>query len=176
MCAALINLFQTLQKRKKLSRGLMSVDNAFFEVRHSLRPQTRNFQKTLIMCSYILVGSFFCTGAMANDNKIDEQSKPVLIPNTPSLVESAHPPIKKESSGKNIYERFCVVCHRDGLMGAPKFRDESQWDKRLSDRAIEDLVTSVIKGKNAMPAKGTCYECTDDDIKSAVAYMMPQHD
>jgi cytochrome c5 len=83
-------------------------------------------------------------------------------------------PSEKESSGKKIYERYCVVCHRDGLVGAPKFRDEKNWSSRLSGRAIDELLVSVLNGLNAMPAKGTCYECNDEDIKSAVDYMLPK--
>lgn len=78
--------------------------------------------------------------------------------------------------GQKVYERFCVVCHRDGLVGAPKFHDEQAWKSRLSGRTLEELVASAMKGLNAMPAKGTCYECNEDDIKSAVEYMLPNHD
>lgn len=84
--------------------------------------------------------------------------------------------VKKENNGKKIYDRFCVVCHRDGLVGAPKFQDEKAWKSRLSNRTINDLVVSALKGLNAMPAKGTCYECNEEDIKSAVEYMLPNHD
>ncbi len=84
--------------------------------------------------------------------------------------------VKKENAGKKTYDRFCIVCHRDGLLGAPKFHDEQAWKKRLSDKSMSDLVASVIKGLNAMPAKGTCYECNEEDIKSAVEYMLPNHD
>ena len=31
-----------------------------------------------------------------------------------------------------------------------------------------------IKGKNAMPPKGTCQECSDSDIKAAIDYMVPK--
>ncbi|PJD95332.1 MAG: cytochrome c5 family protein [Legionella sp.] len=96
------------------------------------------------------------------------------IDNRSQAIESN--PNATESTGQKIYERFCVVCHRDGLVGAPKFRELSQWEKRLSGREIDELVASALKGKNAMPAKGTCYECTEDDLKSAVEYMLPHHD
>ncbi|RUR12020.1 cytochrome c5 family protein [Legionella sp. km772] len=83
---------------------------------------------------------------------------------------------EKQKVGKKIYERFCVVCHRDGLVGAPKFHDEQAWESRLAGKKLEELVASAIKGLNAMPAKGTCYECNEEDIKSAVEYMLPNHD
>lgn len=82
----------------------------------------------------------------------------------------------RSTPGQKIYERFCVVCHRDGLVGAPKFHDEQAWKSRLSGKTLNELVSSAVKGLNAMPAKGTCFECTEDDIKSAIEYMLPNHD
>jgi cytochrome c5 len=36
------------------------------------------------------------------------------------------------------------------------------------------LVASSIKGLNAMPAKGTCFKCMDEDLKAAISYMLPK--
>ncbi len=139
-----------------------------FALINLFQTQQKKLSCCFAFCCYLWLGMFFCTAVMANENTDGGQAEHVLTSNPPQL--------KSESPGKKVYERFCVVCHRDGLMGAPKFRDQAQWDKRLADRTIDDLVISVLKGKNAMPAKGTCYECSEDDIKSAVDYMMPQHD
>jgi cytochrome c5 len=79
-----------------------------------------------------------------------------------------------ESNAKNIYEQHCIICHRDGVAGAPKYRDGASWKARIGQRDIDALVVSAIKGKNAMPPKGTCQECTDSDIKAAIEYMVPQ--
>ena len=65
------------------------------------------------------------------------------------------------------------MCHRDGIAGAPKFRDENSWKPRLANANIDALIASAIKGKNAMPPKGTCQECSDSDIKAAIEYMVP---
>lgn len=77
-------------------------------------------------------------------------------------------------SGGTIYEKHCIICHQGGIAGAPKFRDEASWKPRLQGRDINDLLTSAIQGKNAMPARGTCQECNDSDIKAAIEYMVPQ--
>lgn len=82
----------------------------------------------------------------------------------------------KKKPGQVVYENHCIVCHRDGLAGAPKFHNEKEWKPRLSGRTIDDLVASSIKGLNAMPAKGTCNECSDADLKNAIQYMLPYHD
>lgn len=79
-------------------------------------------------------------------------------------------------SGQMIYEKHCIICHRDGIAGAPRFEQEADWTARMTGRNIDNLVTSAIQGINAMPAKGTCGECSDDDIKQAIEYMLPKND
>lgn len=78
--------------------------------------------------------------------------------------------------GQATYEKYCVVCHQNGLAGAPKFRNTSDWEPRLKGKQIQDLVKIATQGLNAMPPKGTCMECTDNDLKSAIEYMVPKHD
>ena len=81
---------------------------------------------------------------------------------------------EKKEPGLATYEQYCVVCHRDGLAGAPKFRDGADWKSRTTGRSIEELLATSIKGLNAMPPKGTCVECTDTDLKAAIQYMIPK--
>ncbi|MDI9819569.1 c-type cytochrome [Tatlockia sp. PL877] len=81
---------------------------------------------------------------------------------------------KEEIPGKAVYDRSCAVCHRDGVAGAPKFRVLSDWKSRLEEKKLEGLTASAIKGINAMPPKGTCMDCSDEDIKEAVQYMLPE--
>ena len=80
----------------------------------------------------------------------------------------------QEPPGQAIYEKNCSVCHRDGLAGAPKFRAAADWQSRLDKNTIDELVAIATKGLNAMPMKGTCTECTDEDLKNAIQYMLPQ--
>lgn len=89
-------------------------------------------------------------------------------------VEKASTTVETKEPGQETYEQYCTVCHRDGLAGAPKFRDENDWKPRLAGRTIDELVASAIKGLNAMPAKGTCVECTEAELKAAVQYMLPK--
>lgn len=94
-----------------------------------------------------------------------------------SLTEAA-PPAPQETAvktvpGQAIYEQYCMVCHRDGVASAPKFRDAADWAPRLANRKIDSLTATAIKGLNAMPAKGTCQECSETDIKAAIEYMVP---
>lgn len=82
--------------------------------------------------------------------------------------------VETKEPGQETYQQYCIVCHRDGLAGAPKFRNEQDWKPRLTKRELNDLLASSIKGLNAMPAKGTCIKCSDDDLKAAISYMLPK--
>ncbi|GGI89151.1 c-type cytochrome [Legionella impletisoli] len=92
-------------------------------------------------------------------------------------VEELQPeaqPVAEKAPGAEIYNTYCSVCHQAGVAGAPKFRAAEDWKARLSEKGISGLVTTAIKGINAMPPKGTCTKCTEEEIKQAVEYMVPQ--
>jgi cytochrome c5 len=78
------------------------------------------------------------------------------------------------SAGQATYEKYCSTCHRDGVAGAPRFRVAADWQPRLAKKTLDELVTSAMKGLNAMPAKGTCVDCSETDLKNAIQYMLPQ--
>lgn len=72
--------------------------------------------------------------------------------------------------GKAVYEKACATCHSIGLAGAPKFQNKEEWAPRLA-KGMDALVASVNNGMNAMPSKGACIDCTDEDFKAAIKYM-----
>lgn len=74
--------------------------------------------------------------------------------------------------GQQRYEETCHVCHGPGLAGAPKFGDKAEWAPRIADGGIETLVKRAIQGYKAMPPKGTCTNCSDEEIHKAVEYMV----
>jgi cytochrome c5 len=39
---------------------------------------------------------------------------------------------------------------------------------------MDVVMANVINGLNAMPARGLCVSCSDDDLKSLVDYMVNQ--
>lgn len=78
------------------------------------------------------------------------------------------------SRGKQVYEEYCIVCHRDGLINAPKYQNKQDWASRLAQKNKQQLLVSAMKGMNAMPAMGTCYNCTEADMLAAINYMVPE--
>ncbi|WP_323845948.1 cytochrome c5 family protein [Microbulbifer magnicolonia] len=74
-------------------------------------------------------------------------------------------------SGEDIYKASCSTCHATGAAGAPKFGDAGAWGPRIG-KGMDTLYTHAINGFNAMPAKGLCMDCSEDEVKAAVDYMV----
>lgn len=101
------------------------------------------------------------------------------------------------AGGKDIFDRFCTACHSPAMapmFNSPPAHDVEAWNIRKNDafeRAIEnnssiknlsgsekeeysinELVKSAINGTDkGMPPRGTCNDCSDDDLKSVIKYM-----
>ena len=74
-------------------------------------------------------------------------------------------------SGKEVYASGCAACHDSGAAGAPKLGDVAAWTPR-ADKGIDKLFSNAWFGYNAMPAKGMCKKCSEDEIKDAVVYLV----
>ncbi len=68
------------------------------------------------------------------------------------------------------YAKSCQVCHANGAANAPKTGDAAAWEPRLA-KGMDTLVQSVSNGLNAMPPKGMCFDCSDEDYKALIQYM-----
>ncbi len=73
-------------------------------------------------------------------------------------------------SGEEVYKQFCFACHDAGVGGAPLLHDVDAWAPRLAQDA-DILWQHTLNGINAMPPKGTCMGCSDDELKAATAFM-----
>lgn len=88
------------------------------------------------------------------------------------LSPSNEPP--SLSRGKQVYFTACVICHQDGAMTAPLMGNSSDWYERLNASGLTGLYRHAIKGYNFMPVKGACVTCSDNDIISAVDYILDE--
>lgn len=71
---------------------------------------------------------------------------------------------------KTKFAQSCGICHNAGIAGAPKAFDAAAWAPRLKT-GMPALVTSVKNGKGAMPPKGMCMDCTDDQYAQLIKHM-----
>jgi cytochrome c5 len=102
------------------------------------------------------------------------------IPLTFSQVESHHPQeflksIKgTKDEGNQIVQHFCASCHAAKPMielGAPTIGQECEWQPRIK-QGIHTLFKHTAEGLNAMPARGGCFECSDEQLMLAILAML----
>lgn len=75
-------------------------------------------------------------------------------------------------SGADVYGKFCTACHSTGLLNAPKTGDSAAWTAKAdASGGLDGLLKYAISGINAMPPKGTCGDCSDDELKAAIQHM-----
>jgi cytochrome c5 len=72
-------------------------------------------------------------------------------------------------TGEQVYQGQCFACHAAGVAGAPKFGDSAAWAPRIKT-GYDALLSSALKGKNAMGAQGGG-DFSDLEIGRAVVYM-----
>jgi cytochrome c5 len=81
------------------------------------------------------------------------------------------------ANGEPVYRQNCMVCHGEGVAGAPRVGDVEAWKERLS-KGIDAMVTIVIEGvqgySGAMPPRGGNPNLSDEQIRGAVQYMLDQ--
>ena len=79
---------------------------------------------------------------------------------------------REMKTGEEVYKTVCSSCHATGAAGAPKFGDTVAWAPRIA-KGYDALMTSVLKGKNAMPARGGSSpdDVSDYELGRAVVYM-----
>lgn len=90
-----------------------------------------------------------------------------------SLATSAPAAASAASSdpGEATYNRVCQACHATGAAGAPLFGNKEAWEPRIA-QGMDTLLQTAINGKGAMPPRGTCADCSDDDLRVAIEYMV----
>jgi len=77
------------------------------------------------------------------------------------------------ADGRMIFQTFCQACHVMGIAGAPKLGDKAAWKPRIA-KGGDALLSSVKNGLNAMPPNGACANCSDDQLRSVIEYMVEQ--
>lgn len=75
------------------------------------------------------------------------------------------------AQGEVIYTSSCKVCHAQGINGAPILGNKKMWAKRAG-QGLPTLVQHASQGVGLMPAKGGNDTLTEQDIRSAVQFML----
>ena len=87
-------------------------------------------------------------------------------------VAVAAPSASAGRGAEDIVAKHCSVCHVSGLLGAPIIGETADWQARADAKGgLDGILKTAISGINAMPAKGTCSDCSDDELMSTIKYM-----
>lgn len=76
-------------------------------------------------------------------------------------------------SGEDVYNAACMACHSTGVAGAPKVGDAAGWAERIP-KGMDVLYDSGVNGLagTGMIAKGGCMNCSDEEVRAAVDFMV----
>ncbi len=82
-----------------------------------------------------------------------------------------------KNEGQKIIQHYCAVCHAEKpliKLGAPRIGVKADWDARIK-QGMQKMFAHTSEGLNAMPARGGCFECSDEQLMLAIVAMLP-HD
>lgn len=134
-----------------------------------------------ILLAQVTVLALWATGAQATtDEEIAQRIKPVgevcvqgqECANAGAAGSAVVAAASAGRSADDIINKHCIACHGSGLLNAPKIGDDAVWQERSANQGgLEGLLKFSISGINAMPPKGTCSDCTDDELMGAIKSM-----
>jgi cytochrome c5 len=79
-------------------------------------------------------------------------------------------------AGKKIFNEFCAACHAENPsieVNAPLIGDVKRW-QAYRKLKMPTLLKLTIQGNGAMPARGGCFECSDQQLEMAIRYILDQ--
>jgi len=79
--------------------------------------------------------------------------------------------LAEERSGDRVFNSYCVACHMSGVANAPKLGNKADWLPHI-EKGMDSMMQSAIEGVGAMPPRGMCSNCSDNEIQSAIQYMI----
>lgn len=74
---------------------------------------------------------------------------------------------------EEIYKTKCASCHNTGVGGSPKLGDAAAWEPRL-EKGMDAVFENAWNGFNAMPPKGLCMDCSEDEMQATIEYMVDE--
>jgi cytochrome c5 len=96
----------------------------------------------------------------------------------PVVETAAEPePVATAMTGPQVYNTACLACHASGVGGAPVVGDTAQWADRIA-QGVDVLTRHALEGFSGaagyMPPKGGRIDLSDEEVASAVDYMVDE--
>jgi cytochrome c5 len=134
--------------------------------------QHRRFGASALASALVLL-MLLATGCSEKETTHIQEAAPAQAPTeTPAADKPADTRIAS-ADGQKIYQTSCQACHATGAAGAPKLGDKDAWAPRIA-KGNGALLSSVKNGLKAMPPKGACMSCSEDELRAAMEYMVGQ--
>ena len=116
--------------------------------------------------------SFAVLAQTPAEDKSLEELKARIAPVGQVYLAGSEPVVAKPTgprTGEQVYQNACFACHGTGALDAPK-KGDAAWKPRLA-QGMEVLHKHAIEGIRSMPPRGTCADCSDDEILDAIKFM-----
>lgn len=141
-----------------------------------------NLIKKMLAAPVAVLALWAVTAQATTDEAIAERLKPVAqvcitgeeCAGVEVATTAAAATTASARSGKEIVDMLCHVCHTGAgkLPTAPELGNTAEWKARADEQGgLDALLQTAITGLNLMPPKGTCMDCSDDELLSAIKYM-----
>lgn len=84
----------------------------------------------------------------------------------------AHSADEDAFDAEQTYQATCFACHGTGAAHSPEVGDQIEWEIRM-EKGMDTLVQNTITGLNGiMPPRGLCANCSDEQLKAIVEFMV----
>ena len=136
-----------------------------------------NLMKKILVAQATVLALWAVTAQATTDDAIAERLKPVgqvcvmgeECKGVGAVAVSAGGGAR---TADDIIAKHCGACHTPGILGAPKIGDTAAWKERADHQGgLDGILAKAISGINAMPPKGTCADCSDDELRGAIQKM-----
>lgn len=135
-----------------------------------------NLIKKMLAAPAAVLALWAVTAQATTDEAIAERLKPVgevcIMGEECKGVGAVAVAAGGARSTDDIIAKHCNACHGAGVLGAPKIGDTAAWKERADHQGgLDGILAKAISGINAMPPKGTCADCSDDELRDAIKKM-----
>lgn len=140
----------------------------------------KNLRVILIISVFMLSGLFGFFISLYQHPQA-EPPRPVGVTGDVQVIETYHYPstfvkqLKGDPlAGQKIFKQFCTSCHGNPPtidINAPRMGDKKAWKIR-QQMGMPALMKITTTGIGAMPARGGCFECSDEQLQETIRYIL----
>lgn len=135
--------------------------------------QTKWKQVVAIIAGVAIAGSVIAVTQDMSREAIAERIQPTMKVRVAGTETQQQAAASAGRSAEQVYNQACAACHNGGILGAPRINVAADWADRLP-QGMDVLLKHSIEGFNAMPPRGGCVRCTDEEIQIAIEYMIAE--